>query len=150
MKKEFLSHYLYISWNEKSSSQEFSSYMMVAKTMIKDDLSEEIKDLGENVFVFSSEHDFKIIQDKLKHRRFPYMLVDITNNVSSSLISTYLQDEEIEVLNKFVNDNKENQIDYLRYKMQDCVFKEEYESAAYYRDLIIETETIQNTEKVII
>jgi protein-arginine kinase activator protein McsA len=34
--------------------------------------------------------------------------------------------------------------------MEDCVFREEYESAAYYRDLIIESEMIQKKEKVII
>jgi excinuclease UvrABC nuclease subunit len=150
MKKEFLNYYLYISWNEKSSSQEFSSYMAVAKTMVKDELSEEIKNLGENVFVISSEHDFNLIQDKLKHRRFPYMLVDITMNISSSLISSYLQSEEIEVLNTFVSEKKESQIDYLKYKMQDCVLKEDYESAAFYRDLIIEAENVKKTEKVIV
>jgi excinuclease UvrABC nuclease subunit len=150
MKKEVLNYYLYISWNEKSSIQDFSSYMAVAKSLIKDELSEEIKDLGDNVFVFSSEFDFEIIKHHLKHRKFPYMLVDITNNFSSNLISTYLQDEEIEVLNKFVSDNEENTIEFLRYKMEDCVFREEYESAAYYRDLIIESEMIQKKEKVII
>jgi len=145
MKKECLNYYLYISWNEKSSSQDFSSYMAVAKSLIKDELSEEIKDLGENVFVFSSEFDFEIIKHHLKHRKFPYMLVDITTNVSTSLISTYLQDEEIEVLNKFVTDNEENKVDYLKYKMNDCAMREDYESAAHYRDLMIEAESIQNT-----
>ena len=35
--------------------------------------------------------------------------------------------------------NKENKIDYLEYKLKDCVLREDYESAALYRDLIKDT-----------
>ena len=55
MKKECLRYYLYISWNEKSSIQEFSSYMMVAKTMVKEELGSEVQALSDGVFVFSSK-----------------------------------------------------------------------------------------------
>lgn len=136
MKKEVLNYYLYISWDKKNQSQEFLSYMMVAKTMVREELSEEIQVIGDNMFVFSSTHSFQELRDKLKHKRFPYMLIDITMSMSLGLLSMYLQESEIEALNEFVDNSNKNQLDYFNLKLQDCLYNEDYENAAKYRDLI--------------
>jgi hypothetical protein len=140
MKKEVLNYYLYISWDKKKENQadnlKFSSYMMVAKTMIKEDLGGEIQALNDNVFVFSSYEDFEFIKNKLKHKQFPYMLMDISMNISTGLISTFLQDCEVDILNTFVDTSNKNQIDYFHIKLEECIQNEEYESACLFRDLI--------------
>jgi len=140
MKKEVLNYYLYISWDKKKEDQadnlKFSSYMMVAKAMVKEELGGEIQILNDNVFVFSSHKDFDFIKNKLKHRQFPYMLMDISMNISTGLISTFLQDCEVDVLNTFVDKSNRNQIDYFHQKLEECIQNEEYESACHFRDLI--------------
>jgi hypothetical protein len=140
MKKEVLSYYLYISWDKKKENQadnlKFSSYMMVAKTMVKEELGGKIQILNDNVFVFSSHKDFESIKNKLKHRQFPYMLMDISLNISTGLISTFLQDFEVDVLNKFVDKSNKGQLDYFHQKLEECIQNEEYESACRFRDLI--------------
>lgn len=136
MKREVLNYYLYISWDKKNQSQEFLSYMMVAKTMVREELSEEIQTLGDNMFAFSTKQSFQEIRDKLKHKRFPYMLIDITMSMSLGLLSMYLQESEIEALSQFVDNSNKNQLDYFNLKLQDCLYNEDYENAAKYRDLI--------------
>jgi len=140
MKKGILNHYLYISWDKKreeqACSREFASYMMVAKAMIKDELSEQTQVLNDNMILFSSNEDFKLIQEKLKHKQFPYMLIDISLNLSMGLISTFLQECEIEALNKFIANSDKNHIDYFQRRLDQCVYDEEYESACFFRDLI--------------
>jgi hypothetical protein len=140
MKKEVLNYYLYISWDKKKENQadnlKFSSYMMVAKTMVKEELGGKIQILNDNVFVFSSHKDFESIKNKLKHRQFPYMLMDISLNISTGLISTFLQDFEVDVLNKFVDKSNKGQLDYFQKKLEECIQNEEYESACRFRDLI--------------
>lgn len=148
MKKETLNYYLYISWNENQEQQIFSSYMMVAKAMIKDKLSEEIQVLNDNVFVFSSNHNFETIKEMTKHRRFPYMLIDITFNMSNGLIATFLQDCEVEILNKFIDNSNKNQIDYFHRKLEECLLEEKYETAAYYRDLIKNNVAVTNDQDI--
>ena len=136
MKKEVLNYYLYISWDKKNQGQEFLSYMMVAKTMVREELSEEIQVIGDNMFVFSSTHSFQELRDKLKHKRFPYMLIDITMSMSLGLLSVYLQENEIEILNQFVDKSNKNQIDYFNSKLEECLYAEDFEAACFYRDLI--------------
>lgn len=140
MKKEVLNYYLYVSWDKKKEDQndnlKFSSYMMVAKTMVKEELGSEVQALSDGVFVFSSNKDFETIKNKLRHRQFPYMLIDITFNMSNGLISTFLQDCEIDILNKFVDKSKKNELEYFNLKMHESVYNEQYETAAIYRDLI--------------
>lgn len=140
MKKEVLNYYLYVSWDKKREDQDdnlkFSSYMMVAKTMVKEELGSEVQALSDGVFVFSSNKDFETIKNKLRHRQFPYMLIDITFNMSNGLISTFLQDCEIDILNKFVDKSKKNELEYFNLKMHESVYNEQYETAAIYRDLI--------------
>jgi hypothetical protein len=149
MEKESLNYYLYISWTEKVDSREFLSYMKVMKNIVETDLCKDLKELGIGVFVFSSNFCFDSTKEKIKHRKYPYMLVDITINISTASISTYLKDEEIDILNKFVYKNKENKIDYLEYKLKDCVLREDYESAAFYRDLIKDTVLIEKNELLV-
>ncbi len=140
MKKEVLNYYLYVSWDKKKEDQndnlKFSSYMMVAKTMVKEELGSEVQALSDGVFVFSSNKDFETIKNKLRHKQFPYMLIDITLNMSNGLISTFLQDCEVEILNKFMDKSKKNELDYFNFKMNESVYNEQYETAAFYRDLI--------------
>lgn len=160
MKKEVLNYYIYLSWEVKKEEEDefnkmsesvksqFQSYMMVAKTMVKNEMSEDIQMLGDNMFVFSSRLDFETIKDKLKHKRFPYMLIDITFNMSNGLLSTYLQDCEIEVLNDFVDKSNKNQIEYLSLKLDESVYNEDYETAALYRDLINSQVFIANNKEI--
>ena len=58
MIKKVLNYYLYVSWDKKKEDQndnlKFSSYMMVAKTMVKEELGSEVQALSDGVFVFSS------------------------------------------------------------------------------------------------
>lgn len=140
MKKEVLNYYLYISWDKKKENRadnlKFSSYMMVAKTMVKEELNSEVQVLNDNVFVFSSHKDFESIKNKLSHKQFPYMLMDISMNISTGLISTFLQDFEVDILNTFVDTSNRNQIDYFHQKLEECIQNEEYESACHFRDLI--------------
>lgn len=140
MKKEVLNYYLYVSWDKKKEDQndnlKFSSYMMVAKTMVKEELGSEVQALSDGVFVFSSNKDFETIKNKLRHKQFPYMLIDITFNMSNGLISTFLHDCEVEILNKFVDKSKKNELEYFNFKMHESIYNEQYETAAFYRDLI--------------
>jgi hypothetical protein len=151
MKKEVLSYYLYISWDKKKENQadnlKFSSYMMVAKTMVKEELGGKIQILNDNVFVFSSHKDFESIKNKLKHRQFPYMLMDISLNISTGLISTFLQDFEVDVLNKFVDKSNKGQLDYFQKKLEECIQNEEYESACRFRDLI-KNKSIEESQNI--
>ena len=48
----------------------------------------------------------------------------------------YLQENEIEALSEFVDNSNKNQLDYFNLKLQDCLYNEDYENAAKYRDLI--------------
>ena len=140
MNKKVLNYYLYVSWDKKREDQDdnlkFSSYMMVAKTMVKEELGSEVQALSDGVFVFSSNKDFETIKNKLRHKQFPYMLIDITFNMSNGLISTFLQDCEVEILNKFVDKSKKNELEYFNLKMHESIYNEQYETAAFYRDLI--------------
>jgi protein-arginine kinase activator protein McsA len=52
------------------------------------------------------------------------------------LISTFLQDFEVDVLNKFVDKSNKGQLDYFQKKLEECIQNEEYESACRFRDLI--------------
>jgi hypothetical protein len=162
MKKEVLNYYIYLSWDVKqkgdefdefnqpneSNKSQFQPYMMVAKTMVKNEMSEDVQMLGDNMFVFSSKLDFETVKDKLKHKRFPYMLIDITFNMSNGLLSTYLQDFEIEVLNNFVDRSNKNQVDYFKMKLEECVVSEDFESACLYRDLIKNKVMVSNNQEI--
>jgi hypothetical protein len=121
--------------------------MMVAKTMVKEELGGKIQILNDNVFVFSSHKDFESIKNKLKHRQFPYMLMDISLNISTGLISTFLQDFEVDVLNKFVDKSNKGQLDYFQKKLEECIQNEEYESACRFRDLI-KNKSIEESQNI--
>lgn len=140
MKKEFLSNYLYLSWNNKGGDEkvyrEFLSYMTVAKTMVKDEISEEFEMLGDSAFIFSSNFDFESVKEKLKHKRFPYILIDVSLSVSSNLISTYLQKEEMNKVEEFIESSKLNELIYLKQKLEDAVYSEDYEQAVFFRDYL--------------
>lgn len=148
MKKEVLNYYLYISWDNKKQSEEFSSYMTVAKTMVREELSEEIQILGDNVFAFSSTQSFQEIRDKLKHKRFPYVLVDITMSMSLGMLSMYLQENEIEALNRFIDKSNQNQLDYFSLKLEECLMSEDFETACFYRDLIKNKVVVANGQDI--
>ena len=137
MKKKVLNYYVYTSWDKKNKHQEFLSYMVVAKTMISQEISESMQILGENSFIFSSKKDFKEINEKLKHKRFPYLLIDITTGISLGLISAYCQEDNAELLKQFIDNSNKNQLEYLNIRLQDCLHKEDYENAVVYRDLIM-------------
>lgn len=140
MKKEFLSNYLYLSWNNKGGDEkiyrEFLSYMTVAKTMIKDEISEEFEMLGDSAFIFSSSFDFDSVKEKLKHKRFPYILIDVSLNLSNNLISTYLQKEEVDKVEEFIESSKLNNLVYVKQKLEDAVSLEDYEQAVFFRDYL--------------
>jgi len=148
MKKEFLSHYLYISWNNKNrdeqSYREFLSYMTVAKTMVKDEISEEFEMLGENAFIFSSAFDFENLKEKIKHKRFPYMLIDVTLSMSNNLVLTHLQKEDFKKVENFINVSKDKELLYAKSKLEDALAVEDYEKAIVFRDYINKREVSEN------
>ena len=149
MKKEFLNQYLYLSWNNKSvdenTHKEFLSYMAVAKAMIKDEVSEEFEMLGENAFIFSSNFDFNNVKEKMKHKRFPYMLIDVTLSMSNNLVLTYLQKEELNKVEDFIKTSKEKELLYVKSKLEEALVMEDYEAAIVYRDYISKKELSKNS-----
>jgi hypothetical protein len=148
MKKEVLNYYLYVSWNNKKQIEEFLSYMLVAKTMVKEEMSDEMQILSDNVFIFSSKFNFNEIKNKLKHKRFPYVLIDMTVNMSFDLLSMYLQENEIEILNKFIDKSNQNQISYFNIKLEECLGNEDFETACFYRDLIKNKTIVANGQDI--
>jgi len=147
MKKENLNYYLYISWDNNSSrgkydKDEFLSYMMVVKLIAEEEVGCTIQALNDNIFIISSIHNYDILKNKLQYKKFPYILIDITNNTKLGTLSMYLDNSEIELLNDFVVEKDKEQLGYYQLKLQESVVNEDYESAVFYRDLIKEKTTI--------
>lgn len=143
MEKEILKFYLYISWDNKNNNEVFNSYMKVSKTIISEEINCDLNSLCENVslcdnvFMFSSFNSFDYIKKKLVHYRFPYLLIDITLNLSTNALSMYLDNDQLKYIEDFIKTSKKNNIYYLEEKMNVEVENENYELAAKYRDYIL-------------
>lgn len=141
MKKESLNYYLYISWDNKSTrneydKDEFLSYMMVIKLIAQEETNSNVQILGNNTFMISSICDYETMKNVLQNKKFPHILVDVTSNTKLGTLSMYLDETEVGLLNDFITTEDKNQLDYYKLKLEESVEIEDYETAAFYRDLI--------------
>lgn len=141
MKKEINNTFLYISWTPKSLSEGyFKSYMAVVKAMIHEEISVSIENIGDNGIVFLSPLSFKEVKEKLKHDKFPYLLIDISLNIQTDTIDGYLTVTEIEKLKAFLITSKEIKLAALQVRLESALEEEDYRSAIVYRDQMNELE----------
>ena len=139
MKKEINNIFLYISWAPESPNRNyFKSYMAVVKAMIHEEISAGMENIGENGIVFLSPLSFKEVKEKLKHGKFPYLLLDISLNVSTNTIDGFLTVTEIEKLKVFLINSKKDKMTDLQLRLENALDEEDYRSAIFYRDQMTE------------
>lgn len=140
MKSEVVNTYLYISWNPSNKTEEdreyFKSYMAVVKAMIHEEVSISLENIGEGGIVFSSFLTFEDIKERVRHRKFPYLIIDLSMNVQTNTLDGYLTGTEIDKLKSFVNHTKEAQLLFLETRLQEAVENDDFENAIIFRDLI--------------
>ena len=135
MKRETLSFYLYITWDDKNNIKTFNAYISVLKTMLKEEgFSKDLQLFGDQAIAFSSYYNFEYIKNKLEHKRYPYLLIDTSLSFSNDTMSYHLDDMSLKKIEEFISNSRINQIKYLEMKIEDAVSIEEYETAAFYRD----------------
>lgn len=141
MKKEINNTFLYISWNKGEIHKEhFKSYMAVMKAIIHEEISVNMENIGENGIVFSSPLAFKDIKEKLKHSKFPYLLIDVSLNIETNTLDGYLSMTEIEKLKTFLVVEKNAKMTSLQMRLESALDEEDYRSAIVYRDQMNELE----------
>jgi hypothetical protein len=141
MKKEINNTFLYISWAPSNPIRGyFKSYMAVVKAMIHEEISVGLENIGENGIVFLSPLSFKEVKQKLKHNKFPYLLIDISLNIQTDTLDGYLTVTEIEKLKSFLVISKETKLTSLQMRLENALDEEDYISAIVYRDQMNELE----------
>lgn len=141
MKKEINNTFLYISWAPSNPIKGyFKSYMAVVKAMIHEEISAGMENIGENGIVFLSPLSFKEVKEKLKHSKFPYLLIDVSLNIQTDTMDGYLTVTEIEKLKTFLVTSKETKLTALQERLENALDEEDYRSAIVYRDQMNELE----------
>jgi len=142
MKKNVINTYLYISWNPEGNSDSdrnyFNSYMAVVRAMIHEEVSISLENIGDGGAVFSSYLPFDEVKEKMKHRKFPYLLIDVSLNIQTDTIDGYLTKTQIEKLKVFIHSANENKLTSLQSKLDEAIKNDDYEKAIVYRDLLKE------------
>ncbi len=140
MKVDVINTYLYISWNPGKNSEEgqqyFNSYMAVVKAMIHEEISIGLENIGDGGIIFSSYLSFDDIKERVRHRKFPYLIIDLSINIQTNTLDGYLTKTDIKKLKEFVNHTKEIQLLSLETRLSEAVESDDYEKAIFYRDLI--------------
>jgi hypothetical protein len=99
-----------------------------------------MENIGENGIVFLSPLSFKEVKEKLKHSKFPYLLIDVSLNIQTDTMDGYLTVTEIEKLKTFLVTSKETKLTALQERLENALDEEDYRSAIVYRDQMNELE----------
>jgi hypothetical protein len=112
--------------------------MAVVRAMIHEEVSISLENIGDGGAVFSSYLPFDEVKEKMKHRKFPYLLIDVSLNIQTDTIDGYLTKTQIEKLKVFIHSANENKLTSLQSKLDEAIKNDDYEKAIVYRDLLKE------------
>lgn len=92
--------YLYFTWEDIENPEGFS---MLKQAMLHD-VSDHIIQLGHKGFLFLTRKNYKHVEEAIREKRGrPFLLVDITDGLSSEKFKTNINVDDLK--NRFKNEN---------------------------------------------
>jgi len=110
------------------------SYIAVKQAYISDEIAEKTERVAGYGVIFTSKFMYIDVVKKLNMKNSPFLLIELTGNVTTESISGFFPDTDIEQLKKLNLDNLKDNADWLRQELDKAVENQEFEKAAKLRD----------------
>jgi hypothetical protein len=111
------------------------SYIAVKQAYINHEIAIKTERVGRYGIIFTTEMDFREVTENLKMKESePYLLIELTGNISSDSIVGFLPDTHIDELRGLNLDNLKDSAEWLKKELEKALDSEDYLKAAEIRD----------------
>lgn len=126
--------YLYIACYN-SANEKSDAFIVVTKAMLYDEVAIELENIGDHAILFTSIKPLSEINEKLKHSKTHYLLIDLSMVYDLESIFGLLPESDINMVKKITEGVYSGEKIHLKRKLQESIEKENFELSAPLRDL---------------
>jgi hypothetical protein len=131
MSEEGLKMYLFLP-KEKVSD----AYIAVKQAHINDEIAEKTERVAGYGVIFTSKMNYVDVINKLNMKNNPFLLIELTGNVTTESISGFFPDTDIDELRSLNLESLKDNAEWLKKELDRAVDLEDFEKAAEIRDKI--------------
>lgn len=111
------------------------SYIAVKQAYINHEIAIKTERVGRYGIIFTTEMTFKEVTERLKMKENePYLLVELTGNISTDSIVGFLPDTHIDELRALNLENLKDSAEWLKQELERALEREDYKTAIEIRD----------------
>jgi hypothetical protein len=110
------------------------SYIAVKQAYINDVIAEKTERVSGYGVIFTTNMSAISVREKLKMKDSPYLLIELTGNVTEESIAGFFPDTDIEELKSLNLENLKDNAEWLRSELEKAVNSQNFEKAAEIRD----------------
>lgn len=110
------------------------SYIAVKQAHIDSEIAKKTERVAGYGVLFTSDFERLDIIEKLNMKNVPFLLIELTGNVTAESIAGFFPDTDIEELKSLNLESLKNSADWIRRELDKAVISEDYEKAAKLRD----------------
>jgi hypothetical protein len=133
MSEEGLNMFLFLPQGEEGKKLT-DSYIAVKQAYINDVIAEKTERVAGYGVIFTTKMKALEVRENLKMKDFPYLLIELTGNVTEESIAGFFPDTDIEELKRLNLDSLKRNAEWLQSEMDRAVKNENFEKAAEIRD----------------
>lgn len=111
-----------------------SSFIAVKQAFIKDSIAEKTERISGHGVVFTTKMNSVEVRGILNMKDMPFLLIELTGNITAETIAGFLPDTDIEELKNLNTLNLKKSANWLRGELNKAVEFEDFERAAEIRD----------------
>ncbi|MEK6828531.1 MAG: UvrB/UvrC motif-containing protein [Nanoarchaeota archaeon] len=137
MSEEGLKMFLFLPQEEKGQKLT-DSYIAVKQAYIKDTIAEKTERVAGFGVIFTTRMNAIEVRENLRMKDSPYLLVELTGNVTEESIAGFFPDTDIEELRNLNLDSLKDNAQWLEKELNKAIEREDYKKAAEIRDKINE------------
>ncbi len=110
------------------------SYIAVKQAYINDVIAEKTERISGYGVIFTTKMSAITVRENLKMKDSPYLLIELTGNVTEESIAGFFPDTDIEELKSLNLENLKDNAEWLKIELEKAVNSENFEKAAEIRD----------------
>lgn len=114
------------------------SYIAVKQAHIKDAIAEKAERVAGYGVIFTTRMDTIQVRENLRMKELPYLLIELTGNVTEESIAGFFPDTDIEELRGLNLESLKDNAQWLEKELNKALECEDYKKAAVIRDKIKE------------
>lgn len=117
-------------------SRPSDSYIAVKQAYINDEIAEKTERVAGYGVIFTSKMNYIDVVEKLRMKDNPFLLIELTGNVTAESIVGFFPDTDIEELRSLNLENLKSNAEWLQKELDKAVESQNFERAAEIRDKI--------------